>query len=424
MEKIVQWLFGGKDQTFFVKNAKFINIRNIKSLRSAAFTLTLLQIVLYLAGAVFGIRPDLANIYAVFGILFFILWLLVLKSIKDKKYQRAELFLPIFIILSYSVAILIGTVFDPGGKPIMTIVVSILLPIIFIAPLSKTLSYLLIALTTFTLFDYIAKGDLAYNLFQLSLYTFFGILVGQGKLRDEITAIEEHNQLSTDSLTGIRNSRYLDDLIELIKWNNHICVGIIDIDYFKAYNDIEGHAKGDEVLKRVATTLNEVFSKNEVSLMRRSEAGDEFIFVATGRAAEEIAEVRLLVGGTIAGECLDAIRKLEIILPYKEAHSLHTEEYDIRYGKETLNSPKNEPKPINLSISGGYCLYKARNGGKNFSLSQSKREIEIMLKKADIALSYAKKDGRDRFYGNEEIKDTPEMKDLKELIEKNLSIET
>lgn len=424
MEKIVQWLFGGKDQTFFVKNAKFINIRNIKSLRSAAFTLTLLQIVLYLAGAVFGIRPDLANIYAVFGILFFILWLLILKSIKDKKYQRAELFLPIFIILSYSVAILIGTVFDPGGKPIMTIVVSILLPIIFIAPLSKTLSYLLIALTTFTLFDYIAKGDLAYNLFQLSLYTFFGILVGQGKLRDEITAIEEHNQLSTDSLTGIRNSRYLDDLIELIKWNNHICVGIIDIDYFKAYNDIEGHAKGDEVLKRVATTLNEVFSKNEVSLMRRSEAGDEFIFVATGRAAEEIAEVRLLVGGTIAGECLDAIRKLGIILPYKEAHSLHAEEYDIRYGKETLNSPKNESKPINLSISGGYCLYKARNGGKNFSLSQSKREIEIMLKKADIALSYAKKDGRDRFYGNEEIKDTPEMKDLKELIEKNLSIET
>ena len=424
MEKIVQWLFGGKDQAFFVKNAKFINIRNIKSLRSAAFTLTLLQIVLYLASAVFGIRPDLANIYAVFGILFFILWLLVLKSIKDKRYQRAEFFLPIFIILSYSVAILIGTVFDPGGKPIMTIVVSILLPIIFIAPLSKTLSYLLIALTTFTLFDYIAKGDLAYNLFQLSLYTFFGILVGQGKLRDEITAIEEHNQLSTDSLTGIRNSRYLDDLIELIKWNNHICVGIIDIDYFKAYNDIEGHAKGDEVLKRVATTLNEVFSKNEVSLMRRSEAGDEFIFVATGRAAAEIAEVRLLVGGTIAGECLDTIRKLGIILPYKEAHSLHAEEYGIRYGKETLNSPKNESKPINLSISGGYCLYKARNGGKNFSLSQSKREIEIMLKKADIALSYAKKDGRDRFYGNEEVKDTPEMKDLKELIEKNLSIET
>lgn len=424
MDKIVQWLFGGKDQAFFVKNAKFINAKNIKALRSAAFTLMLLQVILFLAGVIFDIRPDLAPIYAIFGTLFLILWLLIIKSIKDKRYGRAEVFLPILVILSYSVAILIGTIFDPNGKPIMTIVVSILLPIIFIIPLSKALSYVLIALTFFTMFDYIAKSDVAYNLFQLSLYTFFGVLVGQGKLKSEITAIEEHNQLSTDSLTGIRNSRYLSDLVELIKWNNHVCIGIIDIDYFKAYNDIEGHARGDEVLKRVATTLNEVFSKNGITLMRRSEAGDEFVFIATGKAAEEVAEVRPIVGGTIAGECLDAIRRLEIILPYKEANSYHTKEYYERYGEEGVILSKDPSEPTYLSISGGYCLYKARNGGKNFSLTQSKKEIEIMLKKADIALSYAKKAGRGRFYGNEDIKDTAEIKALKELVEKNLSIET
>lgn len=405
MDKITKWLFGGKDQLFFIENAKIINAKNIKSLRSVVVALTILQVILFLAGVLFNIRRDLAPVYAIFGVLFLILWILIHKTIKNKQYQAAEKFLPIVVLMSYAVAIYIGTIGDPNGRPIMTIAVSILLPILFITPLAKTLSYIVIAFSLFTTFDIIAKGDLAFNLFQLSLYTFFGILVGQVKLRTEITAIEEHNQLSTDSLTGIRNSKYLDDIIELIKWNNHVCVGIIDIDFFKAYNDFAGHDQGDEILKRVATTLNSFFSENGITLMRRSEAGDEFIFVATGSSAEDIVKKRPFKSTTTAKECLDLIASLEIILPFQKAKAKHITEYKNRYGDQA-------PTAKYLSISGGYYLYEAKNGGKNLSTSQAKHEIDTMLKKADIALQAAKDAGRNRFCGNDDIKDLPAFKDL------------
>lgn len=412
--KITEFLFGGKNQGFFVENAKIINIKNMKSLQNVSFTLMILQLFLCLAGLLFDIRRDLATIYAIFWVLFTIMWILIRKSIKEKQYQRASAFLPIVVFMAYGVAIPIGTVLDPNGKPIMTIAVSILLPILFIMPLSKTISYLAIALSAFITFDVVARGDLKNNLFQLVLYSFFGILAGHVRLKDSISGIEDHNELSYDQLTKLRNSRFLNDVSEMIKWNNYVCVGIIDIDYFKAYNDIKGHDSGDEVLRRVADTMNRIFSENGILLIRRSEAGDEFVFIATGKSAEEIVEKKFSTGTTIAQDLLRAIRKLEIVLPYKEAYEKSPDDFKARYG----NIPIDE-NPF-LSISGGYWLYTAKNGGKKLSDSQSKREIDIMLKKADLALCTAKKNGRNRFCGNKDIEKLPEFKKLEEFSIENM----
>ena len=76
----------------------------------------------------------------------------------------------------------------------------------------------------------------------------------------------------TDGLCNIYNRRHFDDIfpkiINAAKRNNEqVCFLIMDIDYFKQYNDIYGDQKGDEVLKNIAYSLTE-------SLQR----GDDFCF--------------------------------------------------------------------------------------------------------------------------------------------------
>ncbi len=70
-----------------------------------------------------------------------------------------------------------------------------------------------------------------------------------------------YRQLSyEDPLTGIYNRRFFDEALklELVKAHRHktgVLLFMIDIDYFKAYNDVMGHVQGDEALLKVAMIL-------------------------------------------------------------------------------------------------------------------------------------------------------------------------
>lgn len=66
-----------------------------------------------------------------------------------------------------------------------------------------------------------------------------------------------------DPLTGLHNRRHLDAEVvrmfeEAKRYNRPLCVAMVDLDNFKAINDVFGHDAGDEVLRRVARILIEV----------------------------------------------------------------------------------------------------------------------------------------------------------------------
>ncbi len=84
-----------------------------------------------------------------------------------------------------------------------------------------------------------------------------------------------------DDLTQLHNRRYFFDFskkeLELsIRYNRTFSIILIDIDYFKKYNDINGHIQGDEALKQTAEILQNQVRKGD--LLARL-GGDEFVIL-------------------------------------------------------------------------------------------------------------------------------------------------
>jgi diguanylate cyclase (GGDEF)-like protein/PAS domain S-box-containing protein len=124
---------------------------------------------------------------------------------------------------------------------------------------------------------------------------------GEEALRRVNRALEDEKislrrQSLEDPLTGIANRRYLDRQLSRICNSapgdgSQVCVGIIDIDYFKAFNDHYGHQAGDRALRGVASALK--YSARDNDFVARY-GGDEFFFVLnrTNDPVSAIARLR------------------------------------------------------------------------------------------------------------------------------------
>jgi len=99
---------------------------------------------------------------------------------------------------------------------------------------------------------------------------------------------------SRDGLTGINNRRAFDEHIDTI-WQQamreHVSVALllVDIDYFKAYNDYYGHQAGDECLKHVARTLARC-ARRPLDFTARY-GGEEFAIVLYNARRDYVEEV-------------------------------------------------------------------------------------------------------------------------------------
>ena len=117
----------------------------------------------------------------------------------------------------------------------------------------------------------------------------------QQQLRDENQSLADIRvnleQLAIkDGLTGIYNRRFFDMQLE-IQWgiarrnNEPLTLIMIDVDYFKQFNDIYGHNAGDNALKRVADSLNKSFMRSSDFVARYG--GEEFVVLSAGTTQKQ-----------------------------------------------------------------------------------------------------------------------------------------
>ncbi len=139
--------------------------------------------------------------------------------------------------------------------------------------------------------------DLSHGLARNLLYLLSKkVRMGNGAVTDSIQRQEKHKKAATcDSLTGLHNRRWLDELLLRLKGKalgdlSPLCLMMLDIDHFKKFNDNYGHQTGDEVLKKVASVMQYRLRPNDMVCRY---GGEEFIVIlpsSSMAAAKRIAE--------------------------------------------------------------------------------------------------------------------------------------
>ncbi|MBE9502639.1 MAG: GGDEF domain-containing protein [Proteobacteria bacterium] len=130
----------------------------------------------------------------------------------------------------------------------------------------------------------------AFNVHKHEAHSFTGVDVDFfAEVADHIAAavykalsLRRMEELSNrDPLTGLFNRRYFFDHFEkeverLKRYNHHSSLILLDVDYFKNFNDVNGHLLGDEALKAVAKVL--INNTRDADVIARF-GGEEFIVI-------------------------------------------------------------------------------------------------------------------------------------------------
>ncbi|OOZ40806.1 hypothetical protein BOW53_06200 [Solemya pervernicosa gill symbiont] len=236
--------------------------------------------------------------------------------------------------------------------------------------LSLTLASLLLALWLFNRFlfrpvenmmgqiERCTRGDLDTQIEGRSLKEFHALAKAFNgmtkKLRDSIKELQKLSSL--DGLTGIANRRQFDAALEN-EWKRSLRGGeyevsliLLDIDYFKQFNDTYGHQSGDDCLKRVAAALQQA-TQRPADLVARY-GGEEFVVLLPATGTQGALN--------LAAQIQNEVAKLRI----RHSSSDVSTCISVSLGITTL-TPTAETPPFLLIGEADEALYYAKERGRN-----------------------------------------------------------
>ena len=177
--------------------------------------------------------------------------------------------------------------------------------------------------------------------------------------QNELAKVNEELQrlANSDGLTQVANRRCFDERLQsewhrLMEGKQQLSLIMLDVDYFKRYNDCYGHQKGDNCLQQVAQAISRAV-KRPADLVARY-GGEEFAIILPNTFAEGAIAVAQLIQ--------QEIQQLKI--PH-------------------LQSEVSQSITLSLGVS--------------TMIPTLDLSVEILINQADEALYQAKRQGRDRF---------------------------
>lgn len=160
---------------------------------------------------------------------------------------------------------------------------------------------------------------------------------------------------TTDSLTGIYNRRFFDEhykmaLGQSARQKMPLSVFMVDIDFFKEYNDYYGHPAGDKALIKVASNLKAQLARSSDVLARYG--GEEFILMLPNMPQE------------YALAFADKLRLAIWSLALPHQKSRIGQQISVSIGISTYDQD-NEGATLALIEAADAALYKAKQNGRN-----------------------------------------------------------
>ncbi len=161
-----------------------------------------------------------------------------------------------------------------------------------------------------------------------------------------------------DGLTGVANRRMFDSVMDM-EWDSArrhcqpLSLIMLDIDYFKQYNDHYGHIQGDECLKSVGQALHSAATRAKDFIARFG--GEEFVLVlpeTDAKSAEKVAE-----------RCRGVIFKLQI--PHEK--SAVSQVLTVSMGVGTI-VPGTDDDVKSFITEVDRLLYQAKQNGRNCAI--------------------------------------------------------
>ncbi|AZC09848.1 GGDEF domain-containing protein [Acinetobacter nosocomialis] len=176
---------------------------------------------------------------------------------------------------------------------------------------------------------------------------------------NRIELMQQAQQLSLlsqqDALTGLAKRRYLDETLDnewrrALRHETPLTIMMVDIDFFKPYNDTLGHLKGDQCLKDIATAISSIAARSGDLVARYG--GEEFLllFPMTNAQQAQIQVERLM----------NAIKKIAIVHPCSSVSPYVT----ISAGVATTIPRLNDSISAFVSRA-DHALYQAKTNGRN-----------------------------------------------------------
>ena len=173
-----------------------------------------------------------------------------------------------------------------------------------------------------------------------------GLLASNQKLRDMAVV---------DGLTGVGNRRKLDDFLSY-NWGRvcrdglQVCAMLLDIDYFKDYNDTYGHIAGDECLKKIADIIRHHYRRSNELVIRYG--GEEFLIVIVNCLPDENHHQ--------ADMLRQDIENLRIEHRTSKVHNVVTASIGI-----ATMTPAKDALAEELIMAADQALYQAKHAGRN-----------------------------------------------------------
>ena len=210
-----------------------------------------------------------------------------------------------------------------------------------------------------------------------------------GQLR--IANAELEKLATTDGLTQIANRRIFDTVLaqewkRLMRSQSPLSIILIDVDFFKRYNDTYGHQSGDECLKKIAQAIASVV-KRQGDLVARY-GGEEFVVILPAtdvpgavRVAEEIrravAEANLEHRTSTVREIVSLSQGIASIIPRLDT----TPDELIAAADEALYYAKSRGRDR-------YVVFDRQMQDRSLAIMQVEKDLRLAIEREEFCLHY------------------------------------